>query len=110
PDCRPEYYEAYNHLIDVGTRPETKIEIVTPVINLSKSEIVRTGLELGAPLNLSYSCYVDEEMACGRCDSCFLRRRAFLQAGMPDDVIPYRVPVDEFRHQLDTEYVLRDAH
>ncbi|HZS46495.1 MAG TPA: 7-cyano-7-deazaguanine synthase QueC [Blastocatellia bacterium] len=106
PDCRPEYYEAFNKLIDVGTKPETKIEIVTPVINLSKSEIVKTGLELGAPLHLSYSCYSDEEMACGRCDSCFLRRRAFLQAGQEDDVIPYRVPLSEFRDQLGAEYVL----
>jgi len=107
PDCRPQYYEAYNKLIDVGTKPETKIEIVTPVIDLTKSEIVKKGLELKAPLHLSYSCYEDEEMACGRCDSCALRRRAFLQAGLEDDVIPYRVPVTEFRDRLDAGYVFR---
>ncbi len=88
PDCRPEYYEAFQELIRRGTRPETKIEIVTPVIRLKKSQIIRRGLELGAPLHLTWSCYQGEEQACGICDSCFLRLRAFAEAGVPDP-IPY---------------------
>ncbi len=86
PDCRPEFYAAFQKAIDAGTRPETKIEIVTPVISLTKSEIVRRGLELGAPLELTWSCYTAEDMACGRCDSCALRLRAFQQAGVEDPI------------------------
>ena len=86
PDCRPEYYKVFQELIRVGTRPETQIEIVTPVITMKKSEIIRRGLELGAPLHLSWSCYQDEEMACGACDSCLLRLAAFAEAGTTDPI------------------------
>jgi 7-cyano-7-deazaguanine synthase len=86
PDCRPEFYEAFQRAIDVGTRPETSIEIRTPVIALRKSEIVRRGVELQAPLELTWSCYQAEERACGRCDSCALRLRAFREAGFPDPI------------------------
>ena len=86
PDCRPEYYEAFQELIRRGTRPETRIEIVTPVIRLKKSEIIRRGLELGAPLQLTWSCYRGEDLACGRCDSCLLRLRAFAEAGVRDPI------------------------
>jgi len=86
PDCRPEYYEAFQELIRRGTRPETKIEIVTPVIRLKKSEIIRRGVELGAPLQLTWSCYQGEELACGTCDSCLLRLRAFAEAGVRDPI------------------------
>jgi 7-cyano-7-deazaguanine synthase len=89
PDCRPEYYRVFQELIRVGTRPETQIEIVTPVITLKKSEIIRRGVELGAPLHLTWSCYQNEDAACGACDSCLLRLRAFEEAGVPDP-IPYR--------------------
>ena len=89
PDCRPGYYKVFQELIRVGTRPETQIEIVTPVIGLKKSEIIRKGIELGAPLHLTWSCYQNEEEACGVCDSCLLRLRAFSEAGIPDS-IPYR--------------------
>ncbi len=89
PDCRPEYYRVFQELIRVGTRPETEIEIVTPVIKLKKNEIVRRGIELAAPLHLTWSCYQNEDIACGSCDSCLLRLRAFAQAGVPDP-IPYR--------------------
>jgi len=89
PDCRPEYYKVFQELIRVGTRPETEIEIVTPVIALKKSEIIRKGIELGAPLNLTWSCYQHAEEACGVCDSCLLRLRAFEEAGVADP-IPYR--------------------
>jgi 7-cyano-7-deazaguanine synthase len=86
PDCRPEYYEAFQELIRLGTRPDTKIEIVTPVIRLKKSEIIRRGVELGAPLQLTWSCYQGEELACGTCDSCLLRLRAFAEAGFRDPI------------------------
>ena len=89
PDCRPEYYRAFQEVIRVGTRPETQIEIVTPVISLKKSEIIRRGSELGAPLHLTWSCYQSEDTACGVCDSCLLRLKAFAEAGIPDP-IPYR--------------------
>jgi 7-cyano-7-deazaguanine synthase len=88
PDCRPEYYAAFNRLIAVGTKPETQLEIVTPVIHLRKSDIVRRGRELGAPFELTWSCYQATEVACGVCDSCALRLRAFEEAGVADP-IPY---------------------
>ena len=89
PDCRPEYYRVFQELIRVGTRPETHIAMVTPVIGMRKSEIISRGLALGAPLHLTWSCYQGEELACGACDSCLLRLRAFTEAGVPDP-IPYR--------------------
>jgi len=88
PDCRPEYYAAFNRVIAAGTKPETQLEIVTPVIRLRKSEIVRRGQELGAPFALTWSCYQGEDLACGVCDSCALRLRAFQEAGA-EDPIPY---------------------
>src|SRR4029077_9919705 len=89
PDCRPEYYKVFQELIRVGTRPETEIEIVTPVIAMKKNEIIRKGIELGAPLHLTWSCYQSEREACGVCDSCLLRLKAFAEAGTPDP-IPYK--------------------
>jgi len=86
PDCRPEFYEAFERAIDAGTRPETRIKIVTPVIAMRKSEIVLRGIELRAPLHLTWSCYQASEMACGRCDSCALRLRAFNEAGVSDPI------------------------
>jgi 7-cyano-7-deazaguanine synthase len=88
PDCRPEFYAAFQRAIDNGTRPETRVEIKTPIIHLRKAEIIRRGIELGAPLALTWSCYQAEDRACGRCDSCALRLRAFGEAGV-DDPIPY---------------------
>ncbi|HEY5839439.1 MAG TPA: 7-cyano-7-deazaguanine synthase QueC [Pyrinomonadaceae bacterium] len=88
PDCRPEFYEAFQRVIGVGTKPETRVTIVTPVIHLRKSEIVRRGGDLNAPLHLTWSCYRAEDRACGRCDSCALRLRAFREAGVTDP-IPY---------------------
>jgi len=86
PDCRPEFYDAFQRTIDAGTKPDTQIEIVTPVIYMRKSEIVKRGIELGAPLDLTWSCYQAENVACGRCDSCALRLRAFREAGVADPV------------------------
>lgn len=89
PDCREAYYRAFQEVIDLGTRPETKIRIVTPLIHLDKAAIVRRGLELGAPFELTWSCYSESEIACGVCDSCALRLRGFERAGAIDP-IPYR--------------------
>jgi len=86
PDCRPEYYRAFENVIREGTRPETRIEIVTPVIAMRKSEIVRRGVEAGAPLERTWSCYQFEDEACGVCDSCRLRLRAFAEAGAADPI------------------------
>jgi len=87
PDCRPEYYKAFNQVIKAGTK-EGAIEVVTPLIKLRKAEIVRLGLELGAPFDLTWSCYSRQDQACGVCDSCLLRLRAFAAAGVSDPV-PY---------------------
>ncbi len=87
PDCRPEYYEAFNRLIQAGTK-EGLIHIETPLIALKKVEIVRLGMELGAPFELTWSCYSREDCACGSCESCVLRLRAFAAAGTSDP-IPY---------------------
>jgi 7-cyano-7-deazaguanine synthase len=92
PDCRPEYYRAFAELVRQGTRPETHIEIATPVIAMRKSEIVRRGVELGAPLDLTWSCYQFGDEACGTCDSCRLRLRALAEAGLSDP-IAYRARV-----------------
>lgn len=90
PDCRPEFFEAYEKMVDLGTKPETKITIETPIIHFSKAEIVKKGIELNAPLNLTWSCYQSEDEACGVCDSCAFRLRGFEQAGV-EDPIPYKV-------------------
>jgi 7-cyano-7-deazaguanine synthase len=87
PDCRPAYYAVFNQLIRAGTR-DGNIEILTPLIQLKKSEIIRLGLELNAPLEATWSCYSGEQQACGVCDSCALRLRAFAEAGVKDPV-PY---------------------
>lgn len=87
PDCRPAYYKAFNEVVRAGTK-EGRIEVVTPLIAMHKAEIVRLGLELGAPFDLTWSCYSREDQACGVCDSCVLRLRAFQSAGAHDP-IPY---------------------
>ncbi len=87
PDCRPEFYDAYQRAIEIGTKPETQIKIVTPVIEMRKSEIIRRGIELRAPLELSWSCYKREDVACGECDSCALRLRGFREAGLVDPIL-----------------------
>jgi 7-cyano-7-deazaguanine synthase len=86
PDCRPEFYEAFQQTINTGTKPETHINICTPIIHLSKAGIVKKGIELDAPLHLTWSCYRNEDLACGTCDSCALRLRGFEQAGEKDPV------------------------
>jgi len=86
PDCRSIYYQAFNKLIQVGTKPETNIQIVTPLISMRKSQIVRRGLELQAPFHLTWSCYKNTQKACGVCDSCLLRLRGFKEAGVKDPI------------------------
>ncbi len=90
PDCRPEFFSAFEKMAEFGTKPETNIRIETPIIHLSKKEIVLKGIELKAPLHLTWSCYQDEEKACGVCDSCALRLRGFRLAGV-EDPIQYKV-------------------
>jgi 7-cyano-7-deazaguanine synthase len=97
PDCRLEFYDAFQRVIDLGTKPETRLEIRTPVIHLKKSEIVQKAVELGAPLHLTWSCYQESELACGNCDSCALRLRAFRQAGVTDP-IPYMLDSSRFAY------------
>lgn len=88
PDCRKEFYDAFNRVIQIGTKAGARIEIVTPIISMKKFEIVREGVKLGTPFHLTWSCYQNEDVACGTCDSCALRLRGFQRAGM-DDPIPY---------------------
>ena len=90
PDCRPSFFEAFEKMIDEGTKPSTKIRIETPIINLSKAEIVKEGIRLNAPLHLTWSCYQNEDEACGVCDSCALRLRGFQISGIQDP-IKYKV-------------------
>jgi 7-cyano-7-deazaguanine synthase len=97
PDCRPEFYAAFQQAMNIGTRPETDIQIKTPVINLKKVEIVLRGQELGTPLELTWSCYRESEKACGNCDSCALRLRAFRQAGI-EDPVPYVLDSSRFAY------------
>ncbi|HEY4423441.1 MAG TPA: 7-cyano-7-deazaguanine synthase QueC [Pyrinomonadaceae bacterium] len=97
PDCRPEFYDAFQNVLDIGTKPETRITVETPVIAMRKSEIVERGIELGAPLHLTWSCYKESESACGNCDSCALRLRAFREAGVTDP-IPYMLDSSRFAY------------
>ena len=87
PDCRPEYYRAFNEVVKAGTK-DGRVRVVTPLIAMRKAEIVMLGLELNAPFDLTWSCYQREDRACGVCDSCVLRLRAFREAGV-EDPIPY---------------------
>jgi 7-cyano-7-deazaguanine synthase len=91
PDCRPEFYRAFEQAIRLGTRPETEIAILTPVIGMTKAAIVSTGLALAAPFEKTWSCYQCSDAACGVCESCRLRLRGFAEAGVPDP-LPYAGP------------------
>jgi 7-cyano-7-deazaguanine synthase len=86
PDCRRSFFDAFERTIDLGTKPETQIRIVTPVIHMRKSEIVRESVKLGAPIEKTWSCYQSEDVACGVCDSCALRLRGFAEAGVEDPI------------------------
>jgi 7-cyano-7-deazaguanine synthase len=92
PDCREEFYHAYQQVIDTGTKHEHPMEIRTPLIHMSKAEIIRTGMELSAPIQLSWSCYRNSKTACGVCESCALRLRGFKQAGIEDPIEYERMP------------------
>lgn len=86
PDCRKEFYKVFNRLIEIGTKPDTHIEIVTPIIGMHKCEVVKKGIELSAPIHLTWSCYKNKKLACGKCDSCIRRLRAFELAGIKDPI------------------------
>lgn len=87
PDCRPEFYRAFEKVIEAGTRPSTRLRILTPVIGCTKAEIVRRGNKLSVPFEMTWSCYQAEERACGRCESCHLRLKAFREAGRSDPLL-----------------------
>jgi 7-cyano-7-deazaguanine synthase len=89
PDCREEFFKAFNRVIRMGTRPQTRLRVKTPLLHFSKKQIVESARTLKAPLNLTWSCYQSEDLACGVCDSCALRLRGFRQAGV-EDPLPYR--------------------
>ena len=88
PDCRREFFAAYERVIAAGTGPQTQVRLQTPLIDWDKAAIVRCGLALTAPLHLTWSCYQREDLACGRCASCRVRRAGFRRAGA-DDPLPY---------------------
>lgn len=92
PDCRPEFLNAFETMLNLGTKPETKIKIKAPIINMNKKEIIKIGLELKAPLELTWSCYSDEDEACGVCDSCALRLRGFQSLGIVDPIAYKEIP------------------
>jgi len=92
PDCRESYLEAFNRLIEEGTRPETRLRVIAPLLHRNKGEIVREGVRVGAPFQLTWSCYGESERACGECESCLLRMKGFREAGYQDP-IPYRIRV-----------------
>ncbi len=96
PDCRPEFFNAFNNVIELGTKPGTQISVNTPIIYMEKSKIIEEGIRLNAPLSLTWSCYQNEDEACGVCDSCALRLRGFQQAGI-EDSIPYKVKPKYFK-------------
>lgn len=89
PDCREEFYRLFGAALDAGTKPDTKIALCTPLIRMDKEAIVRRGMEINVPLELTWSCYTDSKQACGVCESCRLRLRGFAAAGVKDP-IPYR--------------------
>ncbi|MGR3309601.1 MAG: 7-cyano-7-deazaguanine synthase QueC [Candidatus Brocadiales bacterium] len=86
PDCKQVFYDAFNKLIEVGTKPVTHIKVVTPLIGMNKSGIVKKGISLNAPLHLTWSCYKNNDTACGKCHSCVLRLTAFSEAGVKDTI------------------------
>jgi 7-cyano-7-deazaguanine synthase len=94
PDCREVYYNAFNELIRVGTKPETRIEVVAPLIKMKKAEIIKLGVKLDAPLHLTWSCYKNSDAPCGDCDSCALRAKGFEEAGIADPIFGNRQHVE----------------
>jgi 7-cyano-7-deazaguanine synthase len=87
PDCRADFFSAFEKMVQLGTKPSTSLEIKTPIINLTKKEIIKLGMELKAPFHLTWSCYKSEDKACGVCDSCALRLQGFKQAGFEDNIL-----------------------
>jgi len=93
PDCRPEFFDAFQQVIDVGTKPETSIELEAPFVDWTKTEIAERGLELDVPYEVTWSCYRDEAPACGTCDACAYRLKAFQEAGVEDPIEYAKRPV-----------------
>jgi 7-cyano-7-deazaguanine synthase len=93
PDCRPEFFDAFQQVIDVGTKPETSMELVAPFVDWTKTAIAERGLELDVPYGLTWSCYREETPACGTCDACAYRLKAFQKAGIEDSINYDKRPV-----------------
>lgn len=94
PDCRPEFFDAFQRVVDVGTKPETDLDVVAPFVDWSKTDIVERGVELGVPYDITWSCYRAESPACGTCDACMYRLQAFQRAGVSDPIDYERRPAD----------------
>jgi len=86
PDCRPEFIDAFQKVIDLGTKDTTKITLFTPFIHMTKADILREGIKLGVPYEHTWSCYKNEGKACGSCGSCHFRKEAFYEVGMKDPI------------------------
>ncbi len=86
PDCTEAFIKAFNNMVKIGTRPETNIELVAPLIHMSKADVIKKGVELGAPLELTWSCYRNEDEACGECESCVLRLNGYKKLGIEDPI------------------------
>jgi 7-cyano-7-deazaguanine synthase len=86
PDCRPEFFDAFERMVDVGTKPETDIALEVPFVHSTKTEIAARGVDLGVPFEHTWSCYRSEEPACGTCDSCAYRLQAFQSVGVRDPI------------------------
>jgi 7-cyano-7-deazaguanine synthase len=97
-DCRPEFWNAFNKVLSIGTL--SKVQIRTPIVQFGKKEIVQKAMSMVVPVHLTWSCYTNEDIACGKCESCVLRRKAFLDAGFDDDAILYVNTMDEFKEMI----------
>lgn len=86
PDCRPEFFDAFQKVIQVGTKPDTTIELAAPFVEWSKTDIVERGVDLDVPYDLTWSCYRESAPACGTCDACAYRLKAFQEAGITDPI------------------------
>jgi 7-cyano-7-deazaguanine synthase len=99
PDCREVYYRVFNELVRVGTKPDTHVEVLTPLIKMKKAEIVKLGVRLGVPFHLTWSCYKNEDAPCEECDSCALRAKGFTEAGVPDPILAAGPTVERKRER-----------
>jgi 7-cyano-7-deazaguanine synthase len=103
PDCRPEYIEAFQRVIDLGTSDSVHIKLMTPFVRMNKKQILEKGLRLGVPYEHTWSCYRNNENACGTCDSCYYRLKAFNEIGV-EDPIPYEKAIVEINKKAPAKF------